>query len=170
MIEIFSTGPVVNNLNVSSSNTTSQFLEDENLEHIFDVEVPTLLDSLPEILTREVTSREEEERSSDGVSRKLNVNTIINDPELDLSYDQMEDFSISDTDQDIDEYFDVGFENSLIEKTTIVNISEENYENKETQILITNKTRIYKDSSEFRQRFTPPRGLQVQEGRRSRRA
>ena len=55
----------------SSSNTTSQFLEDENLEHIFEAEVSTLLDLLP----KEVNSREEVERSSDGVSRKLNVNT-----------------------------------------------------------------------------------------------
>ena len=50
--------------------------------------------------------------------------------------DQKENFSISDTYEDTDEYeyFDDDFENSLIEKTTIVNISKESDDNKETQL------------------------------------
>ena len=45
-------------------------VDDENIQHIFEVDVPTLLDSLPEILTKEV-NHDEEERGSDGVLTKM---------------------------------------------------------------------------------------------------
>ena len=141
--------------------------EDENLQHIFEVDVPTLFDSLPEILTKEVNN-DEEERSSDGVSRIFNVNDFI-DSELDLSYDQKTEFSNED-EEETEDYFDPDFENSVLEETSTQKINEEIERAETTAKMLETKPRTYKDSSVFRQRFSPPKGLQVQEGRRSRRA
>ena len=114
-------------------------MDDENLQHIFEVDVPTLLDSLPEILTKEVNN-DEEERSSDGVSRIFNVN------ELDLSYDQKTEFS-NENEEETNDYFDPDFEKSVLEETSTQKMNEEIERAETTAKMLETKPRTYKDSS-----------------------